>query len=567
MNEIKMRSLVKQLHSADPGNRYEALGMLYELKGQDDLKIRVEMLKDMVKEAASTFPERVDVWDNPSLGLVEFVCDYPMPEIIDEILLHFDGFDPDAKVRALKCLLLTKDEGIFQEIHDKTVQLVTHEEVVLPVEELCEFPVLLKGIVDKTIDQLESPYYKYMYYDFITAINESGVEAGYKRARVLPLLMADYAKLRDEYLKYDEEYRSDYAYQSWKESYFQLRYRINVLIGLMNFYYSEEAEGFLKEAVSCKDPRISTNAVVIAMNKNIPVQPDILQSLSTHVESAELMYWGLAEHNKEHLFPVSPKQPVLAKAHLFNHLVHLQDEEGEELNIFPENIQVVDSVDTVNSYGQPLRYYLMSFSHGDDVLAAWVGGYSLEEDDDSANMWEGTHTDLEPLQNRTVEEHKQIFLKKREEYTRENEEIVYYESSPSLSKGLWFFYAILISHWIRVFINGITETEIYVSVGFTLLGGILTVYELWKKKRSAVVIVGRELWKVKGEKRESIPLQEIKKVTYDKKQISVFNKENILTMKVPLRWVEYGEFYYAMVEQTGHLREQPYIEKSPIGKT
>jgi hypothetical protein len=175
-------------------------------------------------------------------------------------------------------------------------------------------------------------------------------------------------------------------------------------------------------------------------------------------------------------------------------------------------------------------------------------------------MWEGSHTDLEPIQKRTIEEHKQLFLKKREEYARENEETAYYEGSPSLSKGLWFFYAILISHWIRVFINGITETEIYISIGFTLLGGILTVYELWKKKRSAVVIEGRELRKVKGEKKESIPLQEVKKVTYDKKQISVYNKENVLAMKVPLRWVGYGEFYYVMVEGTGHLREQPYIE-------
>jgi hypothetical protein len=82
-----------------------------------------------------------------------------------------------------------------------------------------------------------------------------------------------------------------------------------------------------------------------------------------------------------------------------------------------------------------------------------------------------------------------------------------------------------------------------------------------ESSESSIVIVGRELRKVKGEKKESIPLQEIKKVTYDKKQISVYNKENVLTMKVPLRWVEYGEFYYAMVERTGHLREQPYIEE------
>ncbi|MFI8684676.1 hypothetical protein [Rossellomorea sp. NPDC077527] len=561
MNEIKLRSKLKQLHSSDPGKRFEALGMLYELKQEDDLKIRVEVLKDMVKDAATSFPERVDAWDNPSYGLMDFVCDYPMPEIIDEIIKRFDGLDPDAKVRALECLLLTKDEGIFQEVQDKTVQLITEEDVKLPVEELCRFPMLVNGIVDQTFEKLESSHYKFVYYEFITAINESGVDPGYKRTRILPVLLADYKKLREEYRVYDGEYKPAFVYQSWKESYFLLRYRLNVLIELMNYYFTDETVDLLKEAVQFKDPRISTNAVIVCLNKNIEVPIHILESLSTNLESAEMLYWGLSEHNKEHVFPVSPKQPVLAKSHLFDHLVYMRDEEGELLNIYPENIQVVDTVDTANSYGQPLRYYLMSFSHGDDVLAAWVGGYNLEDEDDSAEMWEGTHTDLEPLQDRTVEEHKQLFLNMREETARENEHTVYYESSPKLSKGLWFFYAILISHWIRIFVNGVTEEEIYVSLAFTFLGAILSIYEMWKNKRSAVVIVGKELIKAKGEKKESIPLQDIRKVTYDKKQISVYNKENVLTMKVPMRWVEYHQFYYAMVEQTSHLREQPYIEE------
>jgi hypothetical protein len=561
MNEIKLRSKMKQLHSSDPEKRFEALGMLYELKQDDHLKIRVEVLKDMVKDAASSFPERVDTWDNPSFGLMDFVCDYPMPEIIDEIILRFDGLDPAAKVRALECLLLTKDEGIFQEVQDKTVQLISQEEVELPVEGLCEFPMLLKGIVDQTTEKLESSHYKFMYYEFISAINESGVDPGYKRARILPVLLADYKKLREEYRAYDGEYKPEFVYQSWKESYFLLRYRINVLIGLMNYYFTDETTDLLKEAVRFKDPRISSNAAIICLNKNIEVPLNILETLSVNLESAEMMYWGLAESNKEHVFPVNPKQPVLAKSHLFTYLVYLQDEEGELLNIFPENIQVVDSVDTANSYGQPLRYYLMSFSHGDEVLAAWVGGYNLEDEDDSAEMWEGTYTELEPIHDKSPEEHKQLFLKKREENALINEQTVYYESSPRLSKGLWFFYALLISHWIRVFINGITGEEIYLSLGFTLLGGILTIYEFWKKKRSAVSIVGKELIKVKGEQKESIPLQEIRKVTYDKKQISVFNKENALAMNVPLRWVEYNQFYYSIVEQTSHLREQPYIEE------
>lgn len=35
---------------------------------------------------------------------------------------------------------------------------------------------------------------------------------------------------------------------------------------------------------------------------------------------------------------------------------------------------------------------------------------------------------------------------------------------------------ILNSHWIRVFINDITEIENYITVGFIPLGGILTLY-------------------------------------------------------------------------------------------
>ncbi|XXM73202.1 hypothetical protein ACQ0QQ_04680 [Lysinibacillus sphaericus] len=560
MNELTIRNMMKQLHSPDAEKRFDAMGRLYELKGNDDLKIRVELLKDMVKSAASSYPERVDRWDNPSLALIDFVCDYPMPEIIDEIVLHVDQFDPEAKVRALECLLLTKDEGIFQEIHDQTVKLMLEEEVELPVEELSEFPVLLRGIVDKTFEKIESEHYRFVLYEFILAINESGVEPGYKRARILPVLSADYKRLREEYLPYDAEYQPHYVYRSWKDSYFLLRYRINTLIRLMTFYFSEEAGEFLKEAVLFRDPRISGTAAVVCIDKNIRVEGEILESISVNVESAELVYWGLAESKKEHLFPVSPKQPVLAKSHLFNHLAFMRDEEGEHLTIYPEDIQVVDFVDTFNSYSQPLRYYLMSFTHEGEVLAAWTGGYVLEEEDDAADIWEGTYTDFQPFRDRTVEEHKHMFMKKRQEEHEESEQEVYFESSPSLPKGLWFFYALLISHWIRVFINGINE-EVYISIAFTVIGVLLTVYELWKKKGSSVIIVGRELIKARGERKESIPLHEIKKVTYDKKNINIFNKENNLKLKIPLRWVEYDHFYYAMVEHTSHLKEQAYIQE------
>lgn len=117
--------------------------------------------------------------------------------------------------------------------------------------------MLVKGIFDQKIEQLESPHYKYMYYDFITEINESGLEPGYKKSRILPLLLADYKNLRDEYQVYDAQYKPGFVYRSWKESYFLLRYRFNTLIGLMNFYYSEETEELLEEALHFKYPRIT----------------------------------------------------------------------------------------------------------------------------------------------------------------------------------------------------------------------------------------------------------------------------------------------------------------------
>ncbi|EDL64071.1 hypothetical protein, partial [Bacillus sp. SG-1] len=326
------------------------------------------------------------------------------------------------------------------------------------------------------------------------------------------------------------------------------------------FYFSEKTEAYLKEAVLFNDPKISTTAAVICIDKNIEVSSDILEKHSTNVESAGSLYWGLAEKNKEHLFPVKEKQPVLAKSHLFSYLVMLSDEEGEPMHIFPEDIKVVDRVDTVNSYGQPLRYYFMSYLHGEEVLTAWVGGYVLEEEDDSAEMWEGTFTDFEPLDVRTIEEHKELFLKKREEDLQESEQAVHFESSPRLSKGLWFFYALLIGHWSRVFYNGIDE-EIYISVAFTIIGGLLTLFELWRKKRRRVAIVGRELVKERGKQKESIPFHEIKKVLYDKKRIKVYNKRDELQLTIPLRWVDYDTFYIYLVEHTGHLREQPYIEE------
>lgn len=561
MNELKIRSMMKSLKSEDPGKRFEALGTLYECKVEKDLEIRVDLLKEMVVLSAGTFPESVDDWDNPSYYLIDFVCDYPMPEVIDQLLKFFDRLPSDAKVRVIELILATEDEELFFEMEEKLVALMNNEEVLLPVDQLTQYPVFLRDVVDRTFEKVHSPHYKYMMYEFISAINESDLEWGYRKKEILPLILSDYRKLKEEYLSYDRDYHAKFVYTSWKESYFTVRYHMNLLIGLMNYYYSMEAEENLKEALGFKDPVIRSKAIHVCIEKNINVEKGICEELATNLESAEGLYWDLKSSNKEHLYPIKgKKQPLLAKAKLFTYLVYLRDEEGQLMNKFPEEIDILDTIETENQYKQPIRYYLMGFKESGTDYVAWVGGYSLEDGDDTADVWEGTYTDFVERDSKSVEGHKQDFFSRREEMSQQYHEEVHYESAPKLPKGLWFFYALLISHWARVLLNGVDE-EIYISIGFTVLGILLTAYEMWKIKRNKISIVGQELVVSKGKDTKVIRIQDIKKVKYNKKQIEIFNKENTLQLQVPLKWVNYDHFSYVLREQTQHLRERPFIEE------
>ncbi|WP_223702311.1 hypothetical protein [Sutcliffiella deserti] len=484
-----------------------------------------------------------------------------MPEVVAPLIESFDLLPSDAKVRALELFLATEDEEIFHDIEDKLVTLIKEEEVLLPVEQLTNYPVFLRGVVDKTIEKLESIHYKYMMYEFIYAIHESDLDWEYKKQTVLPILLADYKELRDEYLSYDKDYHAKFVYTSWKESYFTLRYHMNLLIQLMNYYYSMESVVLLKEALHFHDPVIREKACHVCIEKNIKVEEQVLMELSENLESAEAFYWDLKSRNREHLYPIKEKkQPLIAQSKLFTHLVYLRDDEGKLLDKFPEHIQVMDSIETVNQYNQPIRYYLMSFKELNTEYVAWVGGFSLEDGDDTAHVWEGTYTDFVESNLKSIEDHKQDFFSRREGMSQKYHEEIHYESSPKLSKGLWFFYALLITHWVRVLLNGIDE-EVYISIGFTLLGLFLTAYEWWKVNRSKVSIVGHDVVINKGKNTKVIQIQDIKKVKYNKKQIQIFNKENNLQLQIPLKWVRYDEFSYVLRELTHHLRERPFIEE------
>lgn len=560
MIEIKLRSILKQVKSENPQKRFEALEQLFQYKMEEGLEVQIDVLKDMIKTAASTFPAPVDHWDNPSFYLIDFVCDFPMPEVIEGLLKHFDGFGLHAKVRAMELLLATEDEGIFYLLEEKIAELIQTEEIDLPVKELAAYPMLIKGILDKTLDQIHSKHYKFQLYDLLLSLVSSGMEHGYKKEIILPSLLNDYQAVKQEYLNFDADFSSKYVYTAWKDSYFAVRSRMRLLIALMEYYYSADIGAELKQAMSFRDPFIKTEALLVCVAKNLPYDKNTLVEAAQRIETAEMVYWELKERNLEHLYPISEgKQPHLAKTRLFSTIINLP-EEDEGVIRYPEDIQVIDKIETENTYGQPIRYYLLSFLENGTQYAGWAGGYALEDGDDTAELWDGSYTDFVEWDSASIEEHKVAFFKKREEEHEEHQTSVYFESAPRLSRGAWFFLSLAVIHWIKEAVTGFSEDGIPFLIALTVIGGAMCLYELTRNKKRKIEIVGQQLVKIDGSKQQSIGLHEIKKVEYNKKHVLVYNKKNEVAFTFPLRWVRYELFYVHMLEHTDHLKDQPYIQ-------
>lgn len=560
MIELKLRSILKQVKNENPQKRYEALDQLFEYKRQDGLEVQIDVIKDIIKTAASQFPERVDHWDNPSYYLIDFVCDFPMPEVVEGLLKHFDGFDLQAKERAIEFLLGTEDEEIFYILEEKIVELIQTENFLIPISELASYPMLIKGILDKTLDKLGDRYYKFMLYDLVLSLNSSGLEQGYKKEIILPALLKDYRVEKEEYMKFDADFSSKFVYTAWKKSYFAVRTRMRIFIGLMKYYYTDEVGEELEQAMNFHDPFIKTEALLVCLSKNLPYHPAILAAAAQQIESAEMVYWELKDLNLEHLYPIKEgKQPHLAKTRLFSTIINLPEEE-EGVIRYPEDIQVMNQLETENMYGQPVRYYLMSFVENGIRYAGWAGGYALEDGDDTAELWDGSYTDFVEWDSASVEEHKAAFFKKRDAEWKEHETSVYYESSPRLSRGAWFFLGLAVVHWVKAVFTGFREDSIPVLAVLTVVGAGLCLYELTKNKQRKVQVVGQQLVKVDGSKQSAVEIAEIKKVEYNKKSVLVYNRKNEVALSFPIRWVNYDLFYAHMKEHTDHLKERPFIQ-------
>lgn len=570
---LKLWRILQGVKSANPAQRFKALAALSDLK-EKPTSPKVLMLLKMVKEAAGVFPKPVDIWDDPSYHLLRFASDFRSHDIAKSMIEHYKAYSPFAKSQVIRYLCNLDGEKyrvIIRELAEESFR--GGESVILPLDALFEEPLIVKSLVEKFYQKIEEPQYKNYFYRMLLFCLTNGSLFQFKPDFILPILAEDYQKLREEYLEYDGSYSPKFVYNNWKEGYLAIRDRLGVLISLIEFYFTNETTEILKEALTFRDPHIQTKAAIVSLQKQMAVDEKTLLDCAMNIETTEMLYWELLRINKDHLFPIKKKkQSYFARSHLFNFVI-----DNSQYLSYPEEIEVVDQVDTENYYGQKVRYYFIAFKQENEPKLAWVGAYSIDEGPDSIYMWEGTYIDEHELSDYSLEEHKQIFLNKREVRKKDDEEVVAYRSRPpfwQVNRYLLSAYCLFtIAGWYGYFSEN-DRGMLGFAIKMTVVGALYLAWRTTFLMTNGVEVKTHTLIYRRFKQRKEVQIHHIQKILVRKEpfwirfllrkaqSILVYNEKNEIVMKIPANCVDYEQFSENIHLLTTHLSEQPYIDKA-----
>ncbi|MBP0723680.1 hypothetical protein J5Y03_00595 [Bacillus sp. RG28] len=571
-HSFKLWSIMRDVRSENPAKRYKALFKLNELKEKETAP-RGIVLEKLVKEAARPFPEPVDVWDDPSYHLLRFVSDFYEDDLAQLMIDNYNGFSVNAKGEVVRYLCELSGEKYRVLICDYLEASLKDNTAILPLDALFDEPNLVRRIVQNFYTYIENDFYKYEFYRMLLFCLRNESIIPFKHKYIVPLLIEDFKKLKEDYLQYDSSYDPKFVYNNWKENYLAIRSNFEVLLSLIEFYYSDDFVGTLKEAMTFKDPQIKTRAAIISLQKQIDVEEKILFECATNVETSELLYWELLRIHKEHLFPIKEnKQHYFAKSHLFNLVI----DNSNELS-YPDQIEIIEKIFTTNYYGQGIRYYFISFIHEDEKKLAWVGGYGIDDEDDSIYMWEGTYIDQNKFSDYSIQEHIQNFLYDRKEMIKEIEETVEFTSRPPIFKMNLFIAAIYcyftFASWGGYFLEN-DMNSLRFGIVMAIIGTVFITWRIIRYNKVKVELKTFTLSYHNGFKTKEVQINHINKILNRKspiltrifkrqpKTILIYNEENELILKIPANYVNYEEFSKELYSGTLHLSEQPYIEEA-----
>jgi len=556
MLDMQLKKILLDIKSKKPKKRYMALNKLYELKNNKESEVDINTLKDIIKIAAYSFPEPYDDWDRPSYYLLDYVSDFKHYALVDPMIDYYDKFNMAEKEIVLNFLCEFDDDKCFNAIMEIYERELKTDSAIIPIDGLFNHPLWIKRMISKFYNLLIKERYRESFYRMLLFCFRMEVMVDFKSELVLSILVDDYKKEREKFKDYNSSYSAKDVYMAWKVNYLKIREKLVRYLSLMEYYFDETTENLIIEALHYNDPLIKMRAIRVAFQRNLSVEKHILLDCAKSIESSEALYWELLDIRKEHLYPIKEKkQHLFAKSHFFHYLINETD-----FDDFPREIKVMDSIETMYNYDQPVRYYLLSFSNSfNETFIGWVGGYNLEQGDDNIYMWDGTYTTFESLEAHSIEKHKRHFMNKQQELKQAYSNEIHYKSKPSFPTGYYVLYVYFTIQWIR-FIFTDVKFDSFLLV-LTLIASILTITKWMERKKYTVKLVGDKLIYNVGKEKHELLLHTIKRITVERKSIHIYNKENELVFQIKKNHVKPKYFLYYIRQLTNELKEPPFIEE------
>ena len=422
--EKDLKRVVRDLKNQDADIRKQAVDWIQEMVAYTG-KVQVDsaVIQMLAREAAETFPASRGEWDDPSFHLVQLAVLFPGSGVEKSLCEFYDGYSPEAKCLVLAHLAETLEEENWKRLMDLIEQDIQRKRLHLPIPVLISIPQLATEVIETHLHQLEEPTCRKELYPLLLFCLNNQYLHRFQPTYLTPLIQQHYREARDVYLKYDQDYQMRHVYGPWKETYLDVRAHLLEMLNLLEYYYTDTSETFLKEALGFRDPVVRTGAIIASLQRNLPVEASLIEESATHIETSLMTWWELVRIHQEHRHPIplEKRQPYFAKTYAF-------DQVWTESDFYLEEIYIKASVEPTEWFETKVRYYLAKAVINGEAKPMWIGGFPLEDEDgaeytDASVIWDEPYQDgeEEPYQKRLLEE----WDAKQKEWA----EHVYYENT------------------------------------------------------------------------------------------------------------------------------------------
>lgn len=354
-------TVLKNLKSPDPSTRQQALNDLDELSY--DGFTEKEGLR-ILEAAAGKYPSTPDTDINAEL--VSALRTHPTAKLIQPIVNLFPKLSADGKWYALDVLASMENS---KEALKTYVGLVGKHAAALdglPINSLKEQENAAGVLFPALFQHTRHPKLQYDIYDLaLEYVYEDWISLGALRKAETGILN-DFRTLSAR-LKTAQK-PSGIAWR-FEQPYQDDRYLGGILLDLMGFLNTKNANGVLQEALKFNDPYLQGWAAISLVYNDQKVSAQALKQIAASNEMRWTLYDYLQDAESLELFPAEYRnQQALGASDLANALI-----DSDELGYEPDSIEFVQKF-TEQEDNDLYDYYLYKFTDHDGVAYAGVAG-------------------------------------------------------------------------------------------------------------------------------------------------------------------------------------------------